>query len=72
MPIFEFKCQDCGEIFEELVLGGDEEKVRCKKCKSERVEKLISKVAFKSGSKFVSSMGSSCSTCKGGTCSSCH
>jgi len=47
-------------------------KLSSKKCKSSRVKKLMSQVAFKSGGKFVSSLGSACSTCKGGTCSSCH
>lgn len=72
MPIFEFQCEECGEVFEELVLGNINEEIVCKKCKSPKVKKLISQVAFKSGSKFVSSLGSACSTCKGGTCSSCH
>jgi len=72
MPIFEFQCEDCGEVFEELILGSNDDKVVCKKCKSPNVKKLISQVAFKSGNKFVSSLGSACSTCKGGTCSSCH
>jgi|UniRef100_A0A7V5XHE5 putative FmdB family regulatory protein len=72
MPIYEFQCEDCGEIFEELILGNREDEIVCKKCKSSRVKKLMSQVAFKSGGKFVSSLGSACSTCKGGTCSSCH
>ena len=72
MPIYEFQCEDCGEIFEELILGNKDNKIVCKKCKSSKVKKLMSQVAFKSGSKFVSSLGSACSTCKGGTCSSCH
>jgi len=72
MPIFEFQCEDCGEVFEELILGSDSEKVICKKCKSSNVKKLISQVSFKSDNKFSSSVGSACSTCKGGTCSSCH
>ncbi len=72
MPIFEFQCEDCGEVFEELVLGNNEDKVVCKKCKSSKVKKLVSQVAFKSGNKFISSLGSACSSCKGGTCGSCR
>lgn len=70
MPIYEFQCEDCGEIFEELVLGKIEE-IKCKKCKGYNVKKLISTVAFKTGGKFVSASGSACNTCKGKTCSSC-
>ena len=72
MPIFEFQREDCGEVFEELILGNDSDKVICKKCKSSNVKKLISQVSFKSDNKFTSSVGSACSTCKGGTCSGCH
>jgi putative FmdB family regulatory protein len=34
MPIYEFQCEDCGEIFEELILGNREDEIVCKKCKS--------------------------------------
>ncbi len=72
MPIFEFECEECGEVFEELVFGNNFNEISCKKCKSKKVRKLISQVAFKSGNKFISSSGSVCATCKAGTCSSCH
>ncbi|MFN3567697.1 MAG: FmdB family zinc ribbon protein [Caldimicrobium sp.] len=71
MPIYEFQCEECGEIFEELVLSGQIGGVHCKKCKSSKVNKVVSQVAFKSGSKFVSSSGSACGSCSGGSCSSC-
>jgi putative FmdB family regulatory protein len=41
MPIYEYKCQDCGQINELLVLRIDEE-VSCKSCDSQNLEKLIS------------------------------
>ena len=41
MPIYEYKCQDCGQINELLVLRKDEE-VSCKSCNSQNLEKLIS------------------------------
>jgi putative FmdB family regulatory protein len=41
MPIYEYKCQDCGQINEVLVLKKDEE-VSCKSCNSQNLEKLIS------------------------------
>ncbi|MEM8710443.1 MAG: zinc ribbon domain-containing protein [Planctomycetota bacterium] len=40
MPTFDFQCQDCGEHFEELVLGS--ETIVCPKCSSEKVEKQVS------------------------------
>ena len=71
MPIYEFSCQQCGETFEELVLGGQTNGIKCPKCGSEAVKKLMSACAFKSGGKFVSASGSACSGCSGGTCSTC-
>jgi putative FmdB family regulatory protein len=41
MPIYEYKCQDCGQINELLVLRKDEE-MSCKSCNSQNLEKLIS------------------------------
>ncbi|MCK5686743.1 zinc ribbon domain-containing protein [bacterium] len=42
MPIFEYKCEDCGEVSDILILSGnDGNKIICDKCKSENVKKLI-------------------------------
>ena len=41
MPIFEYKCADCGAKFDELV-GSPDEEVPCPKCKSEKTEKQLS------------------------------
>jgi len=62
MPIYEYKCDNCGDIFEELV-SGDTEKVPCPKCKSSSVHKLIS---------LISAMGiaGGCTTCVPAKCSS--
>lgn len=40
MPLYEYVCEKCGRVFEELVRG--DEAVRCPQCQSERVERLIS------------------------------
>jgi putative FmdB family regulatory protein len=72
MPIYEYRCDLCGEEFEELVLGTSP-KVNCPKCKKAKVTKLISTFSFKSGGNFSSSAGdSSCGTCSSHNCSSCH
>lgn len=44
MPIFEFKCTNCGEFIEVLVMGssGDEEEIRCPKCDSQSFERVLS------------------------------
>jgi putative FmdB family regulatory protein len=71
MPIYEFVCEECGETFEELILGGAIEGIKCPKCESEKVKKLMSACAFKSGGKFVGSGSSACASCSGGNCSTC-
>ncbi|WP_432738005.1 FmdB family zinc ribbon protein [Maridesulfovibrio sp. FT414] len=80
MPIFEYKCADCGAEFEELVFKRDE-CPPCPKCKSTCTEKLMSACKFKTGggaadygdmgSSSSSSSGSSCAGCSGGNCASC-
>ncbi|MEF3255316.1 MAG: zinc ribbon domain-containing protein [Deferribacterales bacterium] len=58
MPIYEFKCNDCGKQFSKLVIK-KEDVPQCPSCKSENVEKLFSTVAAlgKTGSSFSSSGG---------------
>jgi len=40
MPIYEYDCRSCGHHFEALVRGSA--KPKCKKCKSEDLERLFS------------------------------
>ncbi|MCA1932301.1 MAG: zinc ribbon domain-containing protein [Calditerrivibrio sp.] len=62
MPIYEFRCNDCGKQFSKLIIRKDDTP-ECPSCKSQNVEKLISGVATfgKSGSSF-GSTGGGCST----------
>jgi len=55
MPLFEYRCKDCGHEFEELVFGN--KAVPCPKCESQNTEKKIS--AFMAGG----SSGSKSSSC---------
>ncbi len=41
MPIFEYKCRDCGTKFEKIVASSKSEVV-CQHCESTRVEQLLS------------------------------
>lgn len=85
MPIYEFKCRECGEEFEEIVLGADDT-VTCPKCKSTAAEQLMSRCCYKSAGDAPASggedsapkpqyrgigSGSGCAGCSGGNCSSC-
>jgi putative FmdB family regulatory protein len=44
MPIYEFKCSSCGEVFSKLIIKKDDT-INCPFCKSEKVERIISSVA---------------------------
>ena len=41
MPIYEYECTKCREVFEELVFGSEKD-VRCPRCSSKKVNKLMS------------------------------
>ncbi len=79
MPIFEFKCADCGKEFEELVIGSGSEAV-CPDCGSKNTERLMSCCCHKTAGQGASlgqampasSGGGGCAGCSGGNCSSCH
>ena len=46
MPIYEYACRDCDRAFEELILRrSDEGDVKCPKCGSRRVGRLMSRPA---------------------------
>jgi putative FmdB family regulatory protein len=57
MPIYEFVCQECQQVFEELVRSASAiDEVICPGCQSERVSKKLSTFSSKvaGGSSFVS------------------
>jgi putative FmdB family regulatory protein len=67
MPIFDYKCADCGAAFEKLVRR--DETVTCPKCNSASVAKQLSVCAVHG---VWSSHDQACATCNGGKdCSTC-
>lgn len=51
MPIYEYKCSDCETVFEILTTSEHRDnEVRCQKCQSSRVAKLLSASAIHKGS----------------------
>lgn len=64
MPLFEYKCSECEDQFEELVSGSDP-RIVCPKCGSDKVSRLLSVFAASGGS---SSSGLPCgqSSCGSG------
>ena len=51
MPIYEYRCEDCGERFEKLTLaiGQDPPDLVCPACSSRTLQRLISSVAVHGG-----------------------
>jgi len=43
MPMYEFRCEDCGALFEQLV-NNAESPVSCVKCQSSRIKKQFSDI----------------------------
>ena len=71
MPLYDYKCTECGHEFEMLVMGG--EQPACPKCASGKLEKLMSGFSVGGGARSSGgSSGSGCSGCAGGSCSTCH
>ncbi|MGB9867197.1 MAG: FmdB family zinc ribbon protein [Bacillota bacterium] len=71
MPIFEYKCNECGKIFESLERQGElPGRKDCPHCGSSKLTRLLSRFSARSsgGTKIG---GSSCSSCSGGSCSTC-
>ncbi|HDH53341.1 MAG TPA: zinc ribbon domain-containing protein [Nitrospirae bacterium] len=68
MPIYEYKCIDCEEDFEELVSGTDPD-VSCPKCSSKNIKKKLSLFGMSGVEK---AAGSGCSSCSSSSCKSCH
>ena len=45
MPIYEYRCEDCGRISEFLLIKTDETSVpQCKQCKSKKMSRVLSRV----------------------------
>ncbi|MBN1534843.1 MAG: zinc ribbon domain-containing protein [Spirochaetes bacterium] len=61
MPMYDFRCEECGETFSELRRSGDDKDVPCQHCGSTRTKKLISSFATRTAK-----TGSSCAPAGGG------
>ncbi len=76
MPIYEYRCRECGDEFE-LLVRRDETGVKCPECDSSDIVRKFSAFAVKSSSSSADRSagayaGGSCSGCSGGHCSTCH
>jgi putative FmdB family regulatory protein len=50
MPIFEFKCLECGSLFEKLFINSDEKvDMSCPECQSRSLERVVSRTNYAIG-----------------------
>ncbi|UCG44051.1 MAG: zinc ribbon domain-containing protein [candidate division WOR-3 bacterium] len=71
MPIREFRCDDCGHVFEILILGASEEDdLRCPQCGAGRLNRLFS-VFGVAGVEKQTVSSKSCGSCSTHSCSTC-
>jgi putative FmdB family regulatory protein len=64
MPMYEYRCADCGREFEELVSMNERKNPPCPSCGSSKTEKKLSVISgFSPGG--ASCDGPSCSCCGG-------
>lgn len=77
MPIFEYKCAQCGHQFEELIFG--DEVPPCPACRAEDTERQLSCPCLHMPAPsrvgqtvtFPTSGRSACGGCSGGSCATC-
>ena len=58
MPIYEYKCNNCDEIFDKLVSFSHKDEIECPECNSVQTTKLMS--AFASSGNSNGASGGSC------------
>ena len=71
MPIFEFKCLKCGDVFELLKMSSEDElEMKCPACGAEEFERVLSTSSYTMGFAKGESRGPEVRTreCSSGTC----
>jgi putative FmdB family regulatory protein len=61
MPIFEYRCQECGHKFEAILFG--EQKPECPKCHTAKLEQQLSTFAVSKSSNATPAAGCGQSNC---------
>jgi len=72
MPIYEYKCEDCGQEFECIVARSKRDKVRCTECNSKNTKRLLCAAKFNMGGSSTGAQSlKSCTSCSGSSCQNC-
>ena len=72
MPLYEYLCLDCGNLFEELRSMSDADvTISCEACGGDHTSRKISLFAAHSEGKLLTGGHEGCSSCRGGVCATC-
>jgi putative FmdB family regulatory protein len=73
MPIYEYRCRECGHAFAELVRRADVPPPACPQCRAQDTEKLMSLIGgvHVGAARTSCPSGPTCATAAGGGCRSC-
>jgi len=63
MPIYEYRCNDCGAEFEDFTLSANGGTTRCRACSSRRVTKLMSAFAVHGSAEAAAVEPGPCGSC---------
>ncbi|NLP11986.1 zinc ribbon domain-containing protein [bacterium] len=75
MPIYEYRCERCDKVFEELIRSSySEQAIVCRHCGSSEIKRAPSLFGFSSRSDSGATVasGHNCSGCHSHHCSQCH
>jgi putative FmdB family regulatory protein len=83
MPYYEYRCQECREVFGVDRSMGDTSAVNCQLCKSEKVSRIWNAVIRAGGitpdvgqgtsrTSKTTSGGGGCGSCSSSSCGTCH
>ncbi len=68
MPIYEYRCTECGKVFSRLQrMGASAEGISCPACGSSRVERMVSSFASSSSGSSAGAGASTSPSCSGFT-----
>ena len=74
MPIYEYKCKDCGKRFEILrSIKEADAQISCECCQSNQTYRAVSVFNAQSGSRIIAgNSNGGCAGCSSGSCSACN
>jgi len=71
MPIYEYKCDDCGGVSEFLENYASKSPHSCEHCGGKNVHRVMSVFSAAMDGKSITGGSGSCSSCSSGSCSTC-